>query len=259
MKKILSVYILIVFVACTNEAEKPTTIPKSTLQLAHIAYQFPDSVGIRLKLIDQLDSLGFHKEALAHADTLLLLDSLNYGFWYRKALLHETLQDTVKAINHYLHAVQIYPAPDALLALANLWAEQKNEKCLNLTAQVKEMRIGRLYDAHCAFINGVFYARTQQYNKAITAFDIALTNSYTYMEAYIEKGLVYFDQHHYQEALAVFEQANTISNTYADGYYYQGRCYEMMGDKKTAIQKFEQSLLLDPSLSAAKAALNRLK
>jgi hypothetical protein len=36
------------------------------------------------------------------------------------------------------------------------------------------------------------------------------------MEAYIEKGLVYFDAEQYQRALDVFKFASTVNNLYAD-------------------------------------------
>ena len=54
--------------------------------------------------------------------------------------------------------------------------------------------LGRDYDADCNFITGIYYARTGNHKMALQFFDAAIANQYTYMEAYIEKGLVYFVQ-----------------------------------------------------------------
>jgi tetratricopeptide (TPR) repeat protein len=78
------------------------------------------------------------------------------------------------------------------------------------------------------------------------------------MEAYMEKGLVYFDAKQYDKALQVFQFASTVNNLYADAYYYQGRCYEMTNKKDSAVLLFKQSLQLDPSLNEAREHLRKM-
>jgi tetratricopeptide (TPR) repeat protein len=91
--------------------------------------------------------------------------------------------------------------------LANLYAEQKNERALLICTQVKRLSLGREYDAHADFISGIYNARTHNTEKALSFFDDCIANDYTYMEAYIEKGLVYFDNKQYNEAMNVFKFA----------------------------------------------------
>jgi tetratricopeptide (TPR) repeat protein len=78
------------------------------------------------------------------------------------------------------------------------------------------------------------------------------------MEAYIEKGMVYFDNRQYEEALSVFQFAATVNALDADAYYYQAKCYEAMQKKDSAIEKYKQSLSLDKSLTEAHNGLKRL-
>ena len=219
----------------------------------------PDSVGIRLKLIDAYDSLNLFKPAIAEIDSLITKDKFNYGLWYRKGSLSENAEDTAAAIDAFKHAIEIYPSPDALLSLANLYAEQKNKIALELCNQVAELRLGREMNANCFFISGVYYARTGQYNKAIQAFDQSINQNFALMEAYMEKGFIYYDRKDFAKALQIFQMAAQVNNTYADVYYWQAKCYESLQNKNEAIKNYQTSLTLDPTLHEAAEAIKRLE
>lgn len=261
--------ILISLVACNNNSEnKPATrdsarispniLPPVITNLLQQVSQNPDSAGIRLRLANSFDSIGNYKNALAQMDTLLIKDSLNYGFWYTEGRFLQDAQDTVHAIESYSRAAKVYASPDALLSIANLLAEQKNPKSLAICNRVKNLGLGGEYDAHCDFIAGVYNARTLQRDKALALFDACISNDFTYMEAYIEKGLVYFDEKNYQKALDVFRFASTVDNLFPDSYYWMARCYEMMGVKDSAILRFKQSLSLDKTIQKAHEELKKL-
>ena len=213
---------------------------------------------MRLQYAFALDSLNKYKEALQQMNLLTSKDSLNYGLWFAKGNIAEDAQDTLLAIKSYSTAAHIYESPDALLALANLYAEQKNNRAITLCSRVKALGLGRDYDANCAFIIGVYYARMHDINNALKYFDECIAYSYTYMEAYIEKGLLYFDAKQYDKALEVFQMASTVNNLYADAYYYQARCYEMMNKKDSAVLNFKQSLQIDPTMNEAREHLKQL-
>ena len=221
--------------------------------------QFPDSTGLRLQYAFTLDSVEMYKEALIQMDTLTKTDSTNYGLMFARGQIAEDAQDTLLALKSYAAAARMYASPDALLALANLYAEMKNDRAILFCSRVKSMALGREYDAHCAFITGVYYARLHKTDEAIKYFDECIAYNYTYMEAYIEKGLAYFDVKQYDKALSVFIFASSVNNLYADAYYYEARCYEMMNKKDSAVLRFKQSLQLDPTLNEAKEHLNMLE
>ncbi len=231
--------------------------PQNVQSLFAQLKQNPDSTGLRLLLASALDSIGAYKEAFRQMDTLLKKDSVNFGLWFANGEIAEDAKDTIRAMMSYDKALRIYPSPNAMLALANLYAEQKNKKALVFSNEVEQMSLGREYDAHSAFISGVYYARTGNGNKAIKYFDTCIANNYTYMPAYIEKGLVYFDNRQYSDALKVFRFASTVNALDADPYYWQGRCYEMMNIKDSAVLRFKQSLHLEDA-PETREALKRL-
>jgi tetratricopeptide (TPR) repeat protein len=219
--------------------------------------QYPDSTGTRFKLASAFDSIGAYKEALQQMDTLLKKDSSNFGLWYATGEIAEDAKDTSRAMMSYAKAIGIYASPNALLSLANLYAEKKNDKALQICKQIKKMSLGREYDAHREFITGVYYARSGNHDKALQYFDACIADNYTYMPAYIEKGLVYFDSKQYRDALNIFIFASTVNALDSEPYYWEGRCYEQMKIKDSAVLRFKQSLRLqdDPE---TRAALKRL-
>ena len=250
---------------CNDEPKKNTPdalhkeeMPAAIKQLFKQVTENPDSMGLRLQLVDMLDSTGAYRQAMRQMDSLIQKDSLNYGLWYRKARLQETIKDTVGALRSYKYAIRVYPAPDALLAAANLMAEQKNPKALLLTKQVSNLRMGREYEAHCQFISGIYYARTGGQQKAIAAFNQCIYNDLNYMEAYMEKGFLYYDNKKINEALQVFQTVVTVKNTYSDGYYWLGKCQEAMNNNAEAIANYQKAVTLDPKLKEATEALKRL-
>ena len=228
-------------------------------QLTEQVKNNPDSAPVRMRLVNALDSLRQYDAALAQVDSLIKRDSLNNGLWFAKGQLHESIKDTLGAIKSFEKAVSIYASVESQLSLANLLAETKNKKSLAICNAVQRVAMDRTTEAHCDFIAGVYFARTGEGTKALLLFDRAINNNYTYMEAYMEKGFIYYDQKKYKEALAVFDRAITINNQYADAYYWKAKTNEAAGDKQEAITNYQRSLGMDKGLKEARAALERLE
>lgn len=262
MKSCVILVFCILLFACQQKEKTATNqepvIPAAAQKLYDEIAIYPDSTALRIELVNTLDSIGALNLALAQMDSLIVRDSVNYGIWFHKAQLSEKAGDTIMALRSYDKAARIYPSPDALLSMANLYAEKKDNKAIILSDQVEQLRLGRDYLAHCSFIKGVYYARTGELVKALTSLDRCIGNDYQYMEAYMEKGFIYYDTQQPDKALAIFKQAIEIRPTYADAFYWLGKTYEQKGSKENAIKEYQRALVLDPSILEAKQALQRL-
>jgi tetratricopeptide (TPR) repeat protein len=265
MKTWSIVLLFVFFTACRDEpkhtipdALKKEEMPAPVQQLFSKLDQHPDSMGLRLQLVDALDSLGAFQQAMVQMDSLIKKDSLNYGLWFRKAQLQQNTRDTTGALRSYRYAIRIYPAPDAMLAAANLLAERKDTLALAICRQVDHLRMGREYSAHTSFISGIYYARTGNTQKAMNAFNTCIANDFTYLEAYMEKGFLFYDSKKNADALQVFRTLSTVKSTYPDAYYWMAKCYEAMNNKTEAIANYQKALTLDPKLKDAEDALKRL-
>jgi tetratricopeptide (TPR) repeat protein len=264
MKKGFFTVTWIFLLACQQTQHKQeintpaATVPEPARALQAEVEKHPDSARLRMLLVNQLDSLGAAEQALVQMNALIRKDSLNDIYWIRKAQLQQALHDTSGALRSYRFAIRIYPSPDAMLAAANLFAEKKDSTALHICKEVNALSMGREYAAHTAFISGVYYARTGQMKKALVFFDQTLTNDYHYMEAYMEKGFLFFDTGKPAEALQVFTMATQVNPAYADAWYWKGKCQEQQLQKENAIKAYQQALTLDPGLKEAGAALQRL-
>lgn len=264
MKILITILIISVFIcSCAqpdkNEPAADTSQMQVTDQLKKEIQNFPDSAGLRMRLINTFDSLGMYKEAISQTDSLIKRDSLNNGLWFTKAQLQEDKKDTAAAIQSYTRAVNIYPSAEAQLHLANLFAETKNPRALLISQSVHKLGMGRETDADCNFITGVYYARTGDKKQALEYFDKSINDNYTLMEAYMEKGFIYYDSKDYNGALKVFDKAITVNNTYADAYYWRAKCNEALGNKADALLDYQRSLGFDKELKEARDAIKRLE
>ena len=79
------------------------------------------------------------------------------------------------------------------------------------------------------------------------------------MEAYLEKGFIYYDAKQYAAALKIFKMAANINNTYADAYYWMAKTQEALQQKDEALKNYQAALLLDKSLKEARDGMNRLQ
>jgi tetratricopeptide (TPR) repeat protein len=241
----------------TTESGKSAYPQNIQILIAAVGAQ-PDSNRIRKQLAWALDSIGDYANAFKQIDTAVTKDTGNNVLWINRGNIAEDAGDTLAALESYVKALHIYETPDALLWLAKLYAETKNPRALLIASRIKVLGLGKEYDAHSAYVAGVYYARTGKKQEALQKFDECIAYNYTYMEAYIEKGMVYFDNKQYRDALNVFQFAATVNELNADAYYYQAKCYESMQKKDSAVQEYKQSLSLDKGLKEAHEGLKRL-
>ena len=263
MKKICFLLTFIyVFHSCRDEEKK--TDPQLSSDKKVIAEWTEkinarkDSLQLKKQFVEVLDSLKMYDKAIEQIDSLIFKDKLNSDLWLRKAQLHENNRDTPEAIRSYEKSIEIYPTVENQLNLANLFAESKNVKAFALCKNVSNMGLGRETDANCNFIAGIYFARTGNSNKAIELFDKAINDNYILMEAYMEKGFIFFESKNFSKAIATFETAIKINNQYADAYYWKAKCDEALKNKEEAILNYQRAFGLDKQMKEAKLAIERL-
>lgn len=225
-----------------------------------ILAKHPDSVDLRARFVQYLDSTAQYKKALEQSQLLLSEDSLNAGLWFYTAGIAEKAKDTTLAINAYLNSLKIYSKnPDALLFLAHLLAEKKDPGCLALCNELDKLGIGQPYYTHANFVRGLYEARIGNINEARRLFQLCITSDFRYVRAHLEMVFLDYDRAKYPEALAYITKVQPMIPTDPDLFYWRAKCEEQVAQKDAAIRHYEAALLIDPSMDEAKAALERLK
>ena len=127
---LLFAIIITLFFCCKNEKiedeiiaeNKVNEIPESIKKLMNAAIKDSNNVTLKLQIISSLDSLGLHNEALNNLDKLITTDSLNNIFWLKRGQICKQTGDTIAAIKAFKYSARVYPTPQAMMELANLYA-----------------------------------------------------------------------------------------------------------------------------------------
>lgn len=232
---------------------------KDAIELLKKSVQlYPANMEFMRRLGEAYTQAGNTKDALALYDDLLKKDSSNFEALYEKGLLYAQIKDTANAIAILEKAYSLQPILQNGLALANLYAETKNEKVITLCDALQQRDTASDF-VDPIFLKGVYYSNIKDYPKAIALFDEAINRDWRFIEPYIEKGIILFQQKNYDEALKTFQFATNVSYTNADNYYWMGRCYEAINKNEEAIDYYYKALTFDKDFKEAKEAIKRLK
>jgi tetratricopeptide (TPR) repeat protein len=220
--------------------------------------KYPDSLALWESLIELYSDSGDYKKAIEVTGLALAKDSGNVELWDTKARLYYEDGDTLSAITAYEQALKIFPMPDYMVSLGSLYAQTKNPKALLMSeALMKTTDVKMHVEAY--FIQGLYYEFLGEKVKAMSFFDKCIQLDYTYMYAYREKAICYYDMGKYKEALDILTKAITVENSFDEGYYWMGKVLEKLNRKEEAIQNYQLALMYDKDFSEAQEALKRLQ
>lgn len=244
--------ITVLLFACNGNADKSNSQPGKSAELILLEKQVaarPDSVGLRYQLMNELLKNNLYAEAIVQNDTLLKEDSANAVFWYRRGAIQLQQGDTNTAIASMQTSVQKEPMfMEPLLDIASVYAARSDSNAITTTNKIIKIAPDPRLKSEAKFIQGLYYSNINDKDRALASFDECIKSDYTFLDAYVEKGLLLYDSKDYKAALAVFEQSIQVSNTFAEGYYNAGRCEEALGNKEEAKLYYEKAHGLDKSL-----------
>ena len=232
--------------------------PNSVASIKNAIKEYPDSLILKENLIEAYRNDGYYDSAILIANQELAKDSGSAYLWNIKATLYFENNDTANSINSLQHAIEIYPLPEYLVALGTVYAEIKNKNSLQIAdglLQTNKTKYGK--DGY--FIKGLYYNYENEPQLAITNLDSCLDLDFTYMYAYREKAIAYYNEGKYEDALKVLKRSVTIQNNFDEGYYWMGKCYEKINRKNDAIESYQNALLYDKNYSEARDALDKLQ
>jgi tetratricopeptide (TPR) repeat protein len=219
--------------------------------------KFPDNTEFSRRLAEIYLQNGQYRKAIDKYNTILSRDSSNFEAWFDKGNLLLKLQDTTAAIRSLERSFAILPINYSGMALARIYVERRNPRALQI-CNVLLSRDTAGVQTDPVYMKGVYYSQVNDDNNALKEFEECIRRDWKMTEAYIEKGIIYFERKDYDTALKTFSMAATVSNTDADAYYWMGRCYEATGKTNDAITNYRRALALDTEFTEARAALRRL-
>jgi len=219
----------------------------------------PGSIPLNMNLVQAYAGEQRFDDALGICNAILAKHPDQPAVLMMKSDLLDQKSDSVGSLKSLEDAYQFAPFnEDLCYNLAFKYAQGKNPKALTLCDSLLRNdtaeRKGEPY-----YFKAVYYANTDNIPQALSYFDKAIEFDYTFLDAYMEKGKIFYDKKRYDEAVKIFQLALHVSATYADGYYWLGKCQEALGQKDEAKLNYQRAYGLDKSLTEAKDAGDRLK
>ena len=214
----------------------------------------PASIPLNMNLVQAYAGQQKIDNALAVCNTILDNHPDQPAVLMMKSDLLEQKNDSAGSLRALEQAYQFAPFnEDLCYNLAFKYAQRKSPKtlilCDSLLRYDTAERKGQPY-----YFKGVYYANLNNIPQALSYFDRAIEYDYTFLDAYIEKGRIFYDKKKYDEAAKIFQLALRVSATFADAYYWLGKCQEALGQKEEAKLNYQRAYGLDKSLTEAKEA-----
>ena len=220
--------------------------------------EIPRSYLLRLSLARGYTSTNKTKEALAICDEILSQKPDLADVIKLKADLLDKENQTAAATQLWEQAYQLAPFDVELnYILALRYAEGKNPRVLSLCdSLIRADTEGRHAEPY--YYMGIYYANINEKARALASFDEAIQHDFYFLDGYIEKGSLLYEMKKYEEAIAVFNLALTISPSFADAYYWIAKCQQAMGKKEEARVNYLRAFELDKTMKEAREAVDSL-
>lgn len=234
--------------------------PDSAIIFLNSAIQeLPKSFLLKLTLARALYDRNKSAEALMIADEMLQQNPQQVDVLKMKADILAGEGRKSEAVTLLEKAYSLTPFDVELnYMLALRYAETGNNRVLILCdSLIRADSLG--LHAEPYYYKGLYYSTVNDKSKALDLFDKAIKIDYNFLDGYIEKGALLYEMKKYQDALSVFNLCLTVSPKFADAYYWIAKCQEAMGQKPEAKLNYERAFSLDPNMTEAKLAADKLK
>ncbi|MCG2617686.1 tetratricopeptide repeat protein [Terrimonas sp. NA20] len=231
----------------------------ATAFLQQAIRDLPQSIFLRILLARSYDAQKETDKAILVCEEILHTDPNQLNTLALKAELLEKKNDAPGTIAALEKVHQLVPSNIQLAnKLMYQYAETKNPKALTL-ADTMLLRDSMKVSADPLYVKGLYYVNTGDNANALRFFDQTIQRSHRYLNAYIEKGKIFFNQKKIPEALKTFQLAITVDAAFADAWYWIGRCQELQGQKADAKLSYEKAFSLDKTFVEAKEAMEKVR
>jgi tetratricopeptide (TPR) repeat protein len=221
--------------------------------------KLPNSIFIQIQLAQGYKAKGQLERSLELCNQVIEKYPNNIDALLLKADILKTRGQNGEAMTTLETAYRLAPGDVELVhTLAFDYAEAKNPKAVSLSDSLIKADTQKSH-AEPYYFKGVYYSNTGNYEEAIKQFDKAIQTNYNFINAYINKGIAYYDQKKYKQAFEVFTLAAKVFPDEADPYYWLGKTQEATGNKDEARLNYQRAYGLDKSFTEAKEAADRLK
>jgi len=242
-----------------NSSIKPDSLSSPIANLEKSIQAYPDSLLLMAKLSDLQEANGQLDIAFATIEKGLQKDSTSVIFHNRRASLLLAKGDTSGAISGLLKSLSYAPEQtDIHVELGFLYAAQKKKNALMVADFLLTQTDQPALQTQARFMKGIYFVNIGDKKNALLNFNECIINDYTFIDAYMEKGILLYNDKKYTEAQKSFEKVLTISNTHTEAYFWTGKSLEAQNKMEEALDYYKKTIGLDDKMKEAAEAVERL-
>jgi len=228
------------------------------LFLQQAALQLPESIAVRIALARGYQQQGAPDKALSLTGNILQQFPNQLDALLLQAEIFREGGRRKEALAALQEAYSYAPGdPELAHTLAYEYAISGHPRTLALCDSLIRADTESSH-AEPHYFKGLYFAGKGLHGEAIRHFDAAIRNNYYFINAYINKGMSYYEGKDWKRAADVFRLAIRISPTEADAYYWLGKTDEAAGRKAEAKANYQRAAGLDKTHAAAREAAARL-
>jgi tetratricopeptide (TPR) repeat protein len=253
LRQLITVSVFIItFTACSNEGQPTSdnTVPKEEKTM--------DSITVQIAKARQFQEKGQYNEALTIAEAMIQkypgqLDALSI-----KAEILKEQGKNAEALSLMEKAYAMQPRDkETAYSLAYEYADAKNPKALGLSDTLikydKTATVARAW-----YVKATYYNNIGNEKEALRFYDSSNVADLNFLDAYMDKGQLLFNQKKYEAALKTFALGQKFSPSTAEFYFWVAKSQEALGNKADAKANYERAFALNPSLTEAKTAADKI-
>ena len=217
-----------------------------------------DSITVQIAKAREYQEKGQYTQALSIADAMIQkypgqLDALGI-----KADILKEQGKNSEALKLLEEAYALQPRDkETAYNLAFEYADAKSAKALALADTLikydKTATVARAW-----YVKATYHNNIGNQNEALRYYDSSNIADYNFLDAYFDKGRILFSQKKFDAALKTFAIGQKFSPSTADFYFWVAKCQEALGNKNDAKANYERAFALNPSLTEAKTAAEKL-
>lgn len=220
-----------------------------------------DSISINIQKASDFIEVGKSDKAIKLLESEIKVNLLNTRLLNNLSMAYLSSTDTISAIKTIQQSLAVDSSqPDATYQLGFLFAAKKDERALSVAnVLIKQQGLNKeqlIAQGH--YIKGLYFVNTGKTMLAIKEFDESIINNYTFLDAYIEKGIALFELNKFDESLKILSKSIEIDRYQADVYFWMAKNHEELGNTEDAKYYYQQTLDLAPDFESAKTGLSSL-
>jgi tetratricopeptide (TPR) repeat protein len=228
---------------------------------AAVAVANIDSISIKIQAATDLIEAGSSDKAIRLLEKETDLNPLSTRLLNNLSMAYLSNGDTISAIKTFQQSLAVDSTqPDATYQLGFLFAANRDERALSIAnVLIKQQGLNKeQLVAQGHYLKGLYFVNTGKTMLGIHEFDESIINNYTFLDAYIEKGIALFEMNKFDESLKILSKSVEIDRYQADVYFWMAKNHEKLGNTEDAKYYYQQTLDLAPDFESAKTGLSSL-